>query len=85
MIGITPPVASLGDRIVQILPTIGLVILMLLYISFFNTFLFSSHTIDLKSWATQPSIVILGVLPSVGLYILVVVRGIQYNCKHNIE
>ncbi|KAJ6473725.1 hypothetical protein C8R45DRAFT_1077691 [Mycena sanguinolenta] len=77
--------ASFHDRIVQFVPTIGVVTLMLLYFILFHTFFTPVHLIDFKSWATQPGILILGLLPSVGLYVLTFIRGIQYNEKHNIK
>ncbi|KAF7351777.1 hypothetical protein MSAN_01611100 [Mycena sanguinolenta] len=77
--------ASPLDRIVQILPTMGVVTLMLLYLSFFYAFIFPFHHKDVKSWATQRSIVVLSLLPSLILYVVTIIRGIQYNKKHSIE
>jgi hypothetical protein len=58
---------------------------MLLYLIVVYTLMIPFYRMDVKSWATYPSTFFLMLLPSFGLYVLTLVRGIVYNKKHNIE
>ncbi|KAJ7765135.1 hypothetical protein B0H14DRAFT_2948708 [Mycena olivaceomarginata] len=50
-----------------------------------HTFIVPFHHVDVKSWATHPSTFFMFLLPSFALYLLTLVRGIQYNKKHDIK